>query len=188
MHNELKSTGDEVINISRLYYNYLKENGGNRLVTFASDKRMTETCFDFCDVVSLNIYVGWYDYNEFSNWNDALETMENYLQNVGAGDKPVIMSEFGAAAIYGHHTFDNLRWTEEYQAKLVTDCIKLYFDREEYAGCYIWQFCDIRTSKEMGLNRARSFNNKGLVNEYRRPKLAYGEVRKLYEIIKKEKG
>ena len=47
-------------------------------------------------------------------------------------------------------------------------------------GCYVWQYSDIRTCEEMGLNRARGFNNKGLVNEYRRPKMAYGAVKKAY--------
>jgi beta-glucuronidase len=38
----------------------------------------------------------------------------------------------------------------------------------------------------MGLNRARSFNNKGIVNEYRRPKMGYGAVKDAYEKIAKK--
>jgi len=55
-------------------------------------------------------------------------------------------------------------------------------------GYYVWQFSDIRTSKQMGLNRARSFNNKGLIDEHRRPKLAYLEVRKLNREFKEEEN
>ena len=44
----------------------------------------------------------------------------------------------------------------------------------------------LQKAKEMGLNRARSFNNKGIVNEYRRPKLAYGAVRDAYKEIKEK--
>ena len=44
----------------------------------------------------------------------------------------------------------------------------------------------LRASKELGLNRARSYNNKGIVNEYRRPKLAYGAVRDVYKKIKEK--
>jgi beta-glucuronidase len=97
------------------------------------------------------------------------------------------MSEFGAAAIYGNHTFDDIKWTEEYQAKLLTDCVKLFFSREEYSGCYIWQYCDMRTAREMGNDRARSFNNKGIVNEYRKPKMAYGAIKELYGKLSEEK-
>ena len=52
-----------------------------------------------------------------------------------------------------------------------------------FQGCYVWQFCDIRTAEEVGLNRARGFNNKGILNEYRKPKTAYFTVRKAFRRI-----
>ena len=36
----------------------------------------------------------------------------------------------------------------------------------------------------MGNDRARSFNNKGIVNEYRKPKMAYGAIKELYGKLK----
>ena len=102
------------------------------------------------------------------------------VTRAGQGHKPLIMSEFGAGAVFGHHTFDNIPWTEEYQANLLRNCIKDYFDRPECIGALVWQYCDIRTCEEMGLNRARGFNNKGIVNEYRRPKMAYNAVKRRY--------
>ena len=39
---------------------------------------------------------------------------------------------------------------------------------------------------EMGLNRARGFNNKGILNEYRKPKAAYHAVKTLYKRFAKE--
>ena len=184
MHNEIRSHFEEGKEISRIYYEYLKKNGGNRLVTFASSRRDQELCFEYCDFIALNIYIGWYDGGTFTSWEDGVEKMEAYIQSLGHGHKPVVMSEFGAAAIYGNHTFDAIKWTEEYQAKLLTDCVSLFFSREEYAGCYIWQYCDIRTAREMGNDRARSFNNKGIVNEYRKPKMAYGAIKELYGKLK----
>ena len=71
-------------------------------------------------------------------------------------------------------------WTEEYQAKLLSYCLELFHKDPMVAGFYIWQFCDARTCLEAGLNRARGFNNKGILNEYRKPKAAYYAVRKLY--------
>ena len=49
--------------------------------------------------------------------------------------KPVIISEFGAAAIYGHHTFDDIRWTEEYQARLFDHAIGLFHDMNNKGRC-----------------------------------------------------
>ena len=48
------------------------------------------------------------------------------------------------------------------------------------AGTYIWQFCDIRTSEEAGITRARGYNNKGILNEYRNPKASYFTVKEIY--------
>ena len=170
-------------NISKIYYEYLKANGGERLVTYASDRQDHDISMEYCDVISLNQYVGWYD-GVYRDWNHYLDTMEAHFKANGL-NKPVIMGEFGAAAIYGHHTFDNLKWTEEYQATLIAECIERFYKRG-FVGTFVWQFSDIRTSKEMGLNRARSFNNKGIVNEYRRPKMAYGAVKAAYEKISKK--
>jgi beta-glucuronidase len=183
MHNEIDSETEAGKNISRIYYEYLKENGGERLVTYASDRQDHDISMEYCDVISLNQYVGWYD-GVYRDWDHYLDTMEAHFKANGL-NKPVIMGEFGAAAIYGHHTFDNLKWTEEYQATLVAECIERFYKRG-FAGTFVWQFSDIRTSKEMGLNRARSFNNKGIVNEYRRPKLAYGAVKSIYGKISKK--
>ena len=36
----------------------------------------------------------------------------------------------------------------------------------------------------MSLNRARGYNNKGIVDEYRRPKLAYNAIKEIYSKIK----
>ena len=88
------------------------------------------------------------------------------------------MAEFGAAAVYGYSTFDNVRWTEEYQARLLSHCLELFRSDPMICGAYIWQFADIRSQNQ--LNRARGFNNKGVVNEYRKPKLAYYAVKEKY--------
>ena len=45
---------------------------------------------------------------------------------------------------------------------------------------YIWQFCDIRISEEWWGGRPRTMNNKGVVDEYRRPKLCYEVVKELF--------
>ena len=183
MHNEIDSNTEAGKNITRIYYDFLKKNGGQRLVTYASDRKDNDISMEYCDVISLNQYVGWYD-GAFRDWDHYLDTMEAHFEKNGL-KKPVIMGEFGAAAIYGHHTFDCLKWTEEYQANLLSECIER-FNRRGFAGTFVWQFSDIRTSKEMGLNRARSFNNKGIVNEYRRPKLGYGAVKAAYAKIAKK--
>jgi beta-glucuronidase len=55
-------------------------------------------------------------------------------------------------------------------------------DDDEIAGFYIWQYSDIRSNcGKLIMGRPRSFNNKGIVNEYRKPKMAYWEVKRILE-------
>ncbi len=183
MHNEIPMGNDNAYAMTELYYNFLKSNGGNRLVTYATDRVGALDKIGACDIICINAYYGWY---QDQNWESFLDNFRASRENQGLTHVPVIMSEFGAAAIYGHHTFDDLKWTEEYQAELISKCLELFHKDPMIAGFYIWQFCDIRTAKEMGLNRARSFNNKGIVNEYRRPKAAYYTIRRIYNQFRGE--
>lgn len=53
---------------------------------------------------------------------------------------------------------------------------------ENITGVFIWQFADCRVTEEGGwfASRARCHNNKGIVDEYRRPKEAYDVVKECF--------
>lgn len=183
MHNEIRTDTQEGYHMSKLFYKYLKENGGNRIVTYASSLNLKDISFEFCDIICLNFYLGWYG-GETSDWDDFLQRFQAYRDGLGHSDKPVIISEFGAAALYGYNTFDDIRWTEEYQAELISYCLELFHNHPMVCGSCIWQFTDIRSCNE--LNRARGFNNKGILNEYRKPKRAYYVMKEKFLQWKKE--
>ena len=183
MHNEIGTDTDECYAMTKKFYAYLKENGGNRLVTYAIYKFLPCKCLELCDFISLNRYAGWY-WSTRDGWQEELDSFRKHREELGLGDKPVIYSEFGGAAIYGHHTFDDLRGTEEYQAELLEKCMTTLHQDPMVVGTYVWQFCDTRTCRKMGLDRARTYNNKGILNEFRKPKMAYYTVRKIYKGLK----
>ena len=57
---------------------------------------------------------------------------------------------------------------------------------EKISGVALWQFCDCRTYSSSGaLGRPRAFNNKGTVDEYRRPKAAYETVKRIFNSVGK---
>jgi beta-glucuronidase len=102
-------------------------------------------------------------------------------------DKPLIISEIGAGAIYGWRDLNETRWSEQYQARLLDVVIRhLFVDGNRTCGLAIWQYCDVRASEQArrALGRPRAFNNKGLVDEYRRPKQAYDVVKELFGQLK----
>ena len=186
MHNEIKSDTEAGKEMSRRYYSLLKSTGGNRLVTFATNHALTDISLEYCDLISINQYNGWYQ-GPMETWSDFLDKFRARRDALGLSHKPVIMSEFGAASVWGHHSFDDVRWSEEYHARLIRHCLELFHADPMVVGSYIWQFADIRTCLEMGLNRARCYNNKGLVNEHRNPKAAYFTARELYRKFAAEK-
>lgn len=187
MHNEILSDTTEGLEMTKKYYAYLKENGGNRLVVYASNRSLKDISFAYSDVICLNMYFGWYS-GGLDRWSPFLEEFCAYMEELGLSDRPILFSEFGGAAIYGFHDAECSKWSEEYQAKLLQHCLTVFHEHPAVRGTFIWQFCDIRTCAEAGLSRARGYNNKGIMNEHRRPKAAYYTVRDCYHAFAKEEN
>ena len=177
MHNEMPVSAESTLELTKKLYAFLKEKGGNRLVTYATCYPLEDICLAYTDLYCINDYHGWYRY-DLPGTADYVKELHAHIEAQGLPARPMIMSEFGAAAIYGKRDFDTEIWSENYQAELLDYCIRLFLTDEKFGGCYIWHFADARTSFK-NLNRARGYNNKGILNEYRKPKLAYDAVKKV---------
>ncbi len=178
LHNEIDTRCEDARILTKKFADTIRAYDKSRPLTYATDRVLTDICLDLADVISINKYIGWYGMDP-KEWYGFMGDVEKKLKSAGVSGKPVVMGEFGAAAIYGYHTFDNIKWTEEYQANLLTTELELFKKTPFICGKFVWQFSDGRTSAQ-GIDRARGFNNKGLVNEYRKPKLAYNAVKKIY--------
>ena len=158
----------------------IKSMDKSRPLTFASNKEFRDICFDLVDIISMNIYSKWYKWYNGKSVEEIYEGIREWVKSLGVGDKPVIISEFGAGAIYGFRDPAKLRWTEELQSDILDESLSVYMQRPEIGGVFIWQFADCRVTEEndWALNRPASRNNKGVLDMYRRPKLAYETVKK----------
>lgn len=136
-----------------------------------------DQCLDLCDVVSFNSYPGWYHNAPCS---DFLRRVREWAEGHQGDDKPYIVSEIGAGAIYGFRSRIQDKWSEERQATILRDQLTAVLADQKTCGVFIWQFADCRVSSECFYGRPRTMNNKGIVDEYRRPKLAYDVVRELF--------
>lgn len=155
--------------------------GKHRLISYATMYDCDDICFDLVDVISLNKYYGWFINGEpLEHWEVFLEKFKNFLKEKDLFDKPFIMSEYGAGAIYGERQMEEVKWTENFQAKYIAYTTDLFMKDPDICGTFPWQFCDSRTGGALTMNRPRGFNNKGLVNEYRKPKMAYEELKRRY--------
>ncbi len=163
----------------------LRQLDPTRPVTYACNHLMEDVCLDLADVVSLNAYPGWY-VGEIEDIPARLEEMLGFLDRSPHAAKPVIISEIGAGAIPGWRDWNQARWSEQYQAQLLEVVIEgLFVKDKRVCGLSLWQFCDCRTPQALPqiLGRPRGFNNKGILDEYRRPKLAYEAVRRRFRAL-----
>jgi beta-glucuronidase len=165
----------------------LRELDATRPVTYASNHPFEDVCLDLVDILAVNCYPGWYG-SEIARIPEEIDRIVAHLDAHGHADKPFIISEIGAGAIRGWRDWNGARWTEHYQAELLERVIRyLFTERDRAAGLALWQFCDCRTSEAVQkiLGRPRGFNNKGVVDEYRRPKLGYETVKREFHTLLK---
>ena len=161
-----------------------------RPVTYACNRPLTDVCLDLVDIVAINRYPGWY-HCEIEDLPGFIDEHMAHLDATGQAHKPIIVSEIGGGAIRGWRDAYQDRWSEQYQAELLDKIIRhLFVDRQRVCGLSIWQFCDCRTSEssEDILGRPRAYNNKGVVDEYRRPKMAYDVVKRLYHALNEQEN
>ena len=152
--------------------------------SFASCQFKTDICFDLVDVVSYNIYPLWYHDTPADVY---LKDLYDWVQKeTGGSGKPFLITEVGAGGIYGCRTPEKVKWSEEYQAEALEKQLSAILSQEGCSGVYIWQFCDCRVCDSWFSIRPRTMNNKGIVDEYRRPKLAYATVKKVFSGAGKE--
>jgi len=84
------------------------------------------------------------------------------------------------------HSLSRRKWSEEHQSTHITSQIEDMRENPHVAGCFVWQYCDINVNPARAIRRARSMNNKGLVDEYRHPKMAFHSVASLFEELADE--
>ena len=149
-----------------------------RPLTLASFLGAEEESFEFCDVLCLNRYLGWY--TNCGRLEEALPLLSAELDGLHEKfRKPVLLTEFGADALPGHHAQPPEMFSEEYQAEMIGGYIELLRRKPYVVGEHVWNLCDFKTAQ--GVTRAGSLNYKGVFTRDRRPKLAAHRLRELWK-------
>lgn len=176
--NECASDTEVGRNKYKLQYDQIKKLDTSRPRTSATCKHFSDICLDIPEVVSINIYTGWY---EDADDKERFEREKEWLDTTQGAGKPLIISEFGAAAVYGFRDMGHSKWSEERQADIICSNLDVYYNDPRVSGVFLWQFADCKvTEKDWFYTRARTHNNKGIVDEYRRPKLSYQTVKEYF--------
>lgn len=177
--NECASETPEGREMYKKQYEQIRSLDAGRPVTSATCRHFTDICLDLPDIVSFNIYSGWY--LDVPAEERHYQEMD-WINSAGGAGKPVIVSEFGAAAVYGFRDRGRSKWSEERQEDIIRKNLEVYQKDDRLSGVFIWQYADCRVTEEGGwfATRARCHNNKGIVDEYRRPKQAYDMIKKMF--------
>lgn len=180
--NECASETPEGREMYKKQYEQIKRLDKSRPTTSATCRHFKDICLDLADAVSFNMYSGWY---QDVSVKERHEEEMKWIASAGGEGKPVIVSEFGGAAIYGYRDRGHCKWSEERQADIIRENLEIYREDERLTGVFIWQFADCKvTEEEWFSSRARCHNNKGVVDEYRRPKEAFDVVKEMFPTMK----
>lgn len=128
---------------------------------------------DDLDVIGINEYYGWY-------YGDADNMREFRDDPTGT---PVIISETGGGAKWGHHGGEDERWTEEFQAAIYRGQTRAIADIEQISGLAPWILFDFRAPLRQN-EYQRGYNRKGLLDQYGRKKAAFSVLERYYRARK----
>jgi len=159
---------------------YARELDSSRLITsafshterVAADTRsLSDPLGEALDVIGLNEYIGWYEGRpedaDRAQWQDPL-------------GKPVIVSEFGADALYNLHGDPDTKFTEEYQANVFHHQIAMLSRLPFVAGTSPWLLMDFRSPRRPLAGIQDYFNRKGVISDHGQRKQAFYVLQKFY--------
>ena len=149
---------------------------GSRLVTAAcfvdetdDGLAIRDPLADSLDVVGINEYYGWY-------YGDA-DDMAAFQEDPDG--TPVVISEVGGGARWGHHGPEDERWTEEFQAAIYRDQIDAITGNEQITGMTPWILFDFRSPARQNPHQ-RGYNRKGILDQRGRKKEAFSLLQEFY--------
>ena len=157
-----------------------------RLITSAMDhfdedspnlRALRDPLGEFLDVLGINEYVGWYERRP----QDA-----DAMQWKSIWNKPLIVSEFGAAAQFGRHGDPNERWTEEYQAEVYRHQLAMIQRIPNFAGLTPWILMDFRAPGRTLPGVQDYHNRKGLISDRGERKQAFYVLQQFYRDLQKQ--
>ncbi|WP_416442373.1 glycoside hydrolase family 2 protein [Leeuwenhoekiella sp. A16] len=124
------------------------------------------------DLASFNEYGGWY-------WGEPND-LPNYKFDIEF-DKPVVITEFGAAALGGFHADDDTMWSEEYQENVYENQLKMLKNVEGLRGMTPWILADFKSPRRQHPVYQNFWNRKGLISNTGQKKKAYYVLQDFYK-------
>jgi beta-glucuronidase len=117
--------------------------------------RIEDRLAEHLEVIGINEYFGWYE--------PGFEGLHRLLNN-SRPDRPVMITETGADAQAGHHGQVHELFTEECQARILTEQVNISAAASYVCGIAPWLLYDFRSERRHTVFNA-GFNRKGVIAE-----------------------
>jgi beta-glucuronidase len=140
-------------------------------VAGTSDVVLDDPLGNVLDVLGCNEYLGWYDGPPEKA--DGVTWKSPY-------NKPMVMSEFGAGALFGLHGDATTRWTEEFQERVFRHQVPMLKRIPFLSGTSPWVLMDFRSPRRVLPGVQDFFNRKGLISERGDKKKAFFVMQEFY--------
>lgn len=129
--------------------------------------RLADPLLPHLDVMAVNTYAGWYG-------NDSLADLAKIRWDLPT-DKPLVISEFGADALAGHHDLSDQprKWSEEFQAAYYRATLKMLATIPNLRGMSPWVLKDFKSPRREHPIFQNGWNRKGLISETGQRKQAF---------------
>lgn len=136
--------------------------------------RIADPLLPHLDVMAVNTYAGWYG-------NDTLADLARIRWALPA-DKPLLISEFGADALAGHHDLgaEPKKWSEEFQAAYYRATLAMLGRIPNLRGLSPWVLKDFRSPRREHPVFQNGWNRKGLISETGQRKQAFDVMAEHY--------
>jgi beta-glucuronidase len=137
----------------------------------AQENRIADRLAEYLDIIGINEYCGWYT----PDFGKLPELMRN-----SDPDKPVVITEFGADAVYGNTGPEDVKGTEAYQARVYEKQMEVLLQIRYIRGMSPWLLYDFRSPRRTSAAE-RYYNRKGLLDETKtRKKSAFFVLQRYY--------
>ena len=183
---ECAADSDEAVKFISECINTVKTVDPSRLTIHASNRPREDRCLGFFDVMGINYWNGWYNGETLDEGSALLDELASLFP-----EKPIIITSGGWEGMPGLHAYrGELKWSEESQANYLDGLTRMYQSKDYIAGQISWTFNDFRVMPWIDpgkkwpcgwwTQRPAEMNFKGVLDYYRRPKLAYYRMQEAF--------
>ena len=151
---------------------------------------------ELVDVIGYNQYLGWYLSGILTQKfkENGLEVSEQEVRDLMLSEmhrfsittefgKPLVISEFGAGAKFGKRGAETNIWSEEYQARVYRQQLRMLENSPALRGLSPWILKDFRAPYRLNTREQDYWNRKGLLSEKGEEKLAFDVLSEFYRAI-----